>query len=350
MNDLKTLTRTKVGIVYDSIYLRHDTGQHVENAQRLTTIMDLLHSTGIMQQVTSIMPIPASIDDLLTTHSADHIYRVEQLSQKNGVWLDSDTVVSASSYEAALYAAGGLIKSVDLVLNGELSSAFAMVRPPGHHAAHNAAMGFCLFNNIAIAAHHSLKSLDRVLIVDFDVHHGNGTQDAFYDNPNVLYFSTHQFPYYPGTGDFDEIGQGIGQGTTINVPLPAGCGDREYLAVYNDILVPAARRFKPQLIMISAGYDPHLADPLASMHVTTPGFASIVCLLRGIAEEMCAGKIVLTLEGGYDPSALAESVKATVEVLLEDTVNEPSTPPPTRGTTRNIDSIIGTVRKVHNLG
>jgi len=202
---------------------------------------------------------------------------------------------------------------------------------------------------VAIAAHHGLNSLERLLIVDFDVHHGNGTQDAFYDNPDVLYFSTHQFPYYPGTGDFHEVGQGLGRGTTINVPLPAGCGDREYLAVYNDILVPAAQRFQPHLVMVSAGYDPHFADPLASMQVTTPGFAGIVRLLKGIAREMCAGKLILTLEGGYDLSALADSVKATIEVLLEDTVEDPSPPPLARGKVPNIDSIISTVRKVHSL-
>ena len=210
----------KVGFVYDPIYLEHDTGQHVENAKRLEAIISHLERTGLTQQLTPIRPRAASTEELSLVHHEHYISHIRDVAQKGGGWLDVDTVMSSNSYEAALYAAGG--------------SALALVRPPGHHATCEQAMGFCLFNNVAIATKCALANykLERILIVDFDVHHGNGTHAAFYDNPHVLYISTHQYPFYPGTGSIEETGSGEAEGTTINIPLPAGSGDTEYLEVF----------------------------------------------------------------------------------------------------------------------
>ncbi|GAI04383.1 unnamed protein product, partial [marine sediment metagenome] len=218
-----------------------------------------------MEQLVPLTPRAASLEELSTVHSMGFISYIQAFAERGGGWLDADTVVSPASYDAALYAAGGAIKAVDGVLSGEVESAFALVRPPGHHALRWEAMGFCLFNNIAIAAKHALNSyrLERILIVDFDVHHGNGTQDAFYHDPSVLYFSAHQYPFYPGSGHFDETGAGPGEGYTVNVPLPAWCGDSEYLRVFEEILAPVARRFSPQLILVSAGYDAHWSDHIS---------------------------------------------------------------------------------------
>ena len=238
-------------------------------------------------------------------------------------------------------------------MNGEVDSAFALVRPPGHHATYWRAMGFCLFNNIAIAAKHALNNyeLERILIADFDVHHGNATQDAFYNDPHVLYFSTHQYPFYPGTGSIEEIGMGEGEGTTINVPLPAGCGDGEYLRAYNEVLIPAARRFQPQLILVSAGYDAHWADDISLMEVSTTGYAQMASILKGFAEELCQGRLVFTLEGGYHHRALPSSVKATLDILMENPgiddplgkIADPKNPP-------HADAILQTVKRIHKLG
>jgi acetoin utilization deacetylase AcuC-like enzyme len=213
-------------------------------------------------------------------------------------------------------------------------------------------MGFCLFNNIAIAAHYALAKykLERILIIDFDVHHGNGTQEAFYDNPRVMYISTHQYPFYPGTGSVEETGGGAAQGTTINIPLPAGCGDSEYLQVFEQIIVPAARRFQPQLILVSAGYDTHWADPLAMMQVSVTGFGQMAKIIKELADELCGGRLVFTLEGGYNLNALAASVKATFDVLLgSNSIDDPLGGSPRSPGALNIDRLIGAIKKIHKL-
>ena len=308
----------KAGLVYDPIYLEHDTGDHVENARRLVTALSYLKETGIKEKLTCLPPRPALLEELEMIHAPEYISYVKSKAEKGGGWLDPDTVMSPRSYEAALYAAGGLMVAVEEVMKGEVDNAFALVRPPGHHAIYDRAMGFCIFNNMAVAAKFALSefSLNRVLIADFDVHHGNGTQDAFYTDPGVLYFSTHQYPFYPGTGWMDETGTGEGEGTTVNFPIAAGWGDEEYLRAFNEVLVPVARRFQPQLILVSAGFDAHWADHLAMMRVSVKGFAQMAMILKELASELCQGRLVFTLEGGYNLRVVTSSIKAVFDVLL----------------------------------
>lgn len=340
----------KVGFVYDPIYLKHDTGQHVENARRLETIISHLEQTKLKQQLTSIKPRPATIAELSLVHHEQHISHIRQVAQRGGGWLDVDTVMSPDSYAAALHAAGGAIAATEAVMDGEVNSAFALVRPPGHHATPHQAMGFCLFNNVAIAAKYALARYERILIIDFDVHHGNGTQEAFYDNPQVVYISTHQYPHYPGTGSIEETGSGTAKGTTVNIPLPSGCGDAEYQQVFEQIIVPAAKRFRPQLILVSAGYDAHWADELALMQVSVAGFAQVVKIIKELADELCSGRLVFSLEGGYNLTALAASVRATFAVLLGNTnIEDPLGQRRHRWATPNITPLIKAIKEIHNL-
>jgi acetoin utilization deacetylase AcuC-like enzyme len=340
------------GFVYDPVYLKHDTGQHVENAGRLEAIMAHLEQTGLIPELVSIKPREASLAELTLVHDEQYISYVRDMGQRGGGWLDPDTVMSVGSYEAAIYAVGGALAATDAVMAGEVTSAFALVRPPGHHATPRRAMGFCLFNNLAIATRYALDKygLERVAIIDFDVHHGNGTQETFYENPQVLYVSTHQSPYYPGTGGIEETGGGAAQGTKVNIPLPAGCGDEEYLTVFEQIVTPLVRRFQPQFIMASAGYDNHWADPLAMMQVTVTGFAHMVGIIKDLAAELCQGRIVICLEGGYHLPALAGSIKATFDVLLgKDTIEDPLGPSTRHLPAPSINSVLSKVKEVHAL-
>jgi len=342
----------KVGYVYDPIYLRHDTGPHVEAPQRLEAILAHLEKTGLKQKLTHVAPCPATIDEIALVHHRQYIAHIQEMALRGGGWLDVDTLMSADSYDAALCAAGGVISGADKVMTGELNSAFALVRPPGHHATYQQAMGFCLFNNIAIAAKYAINkyNLDRIAIIDFDVHHGNGTQEAFYEDPRVSYISTHQHPHYPGTGTIEETGSGKGKGNIVNVPMPIGCGDSEYSLVYEQIVRPAVRRFKPQLIMVSAGYDAHWADELSMAQLSVTGFARITRTIRELAEELCQGRLVLTLEGGYNLRALAESVKATFDALLgSEKIEDTLGPPPYRVATPNPATLIEALKKLHDL-
>ncbi len=342
----------KVGYVYHPIYLKHDTGQHVENAKRLAAIVAHLEQSGLKQQLTLIKPRAASTEELSLVHHKQYISHIQDVAQEGGGWLDADTVMSPDSYEAAAYAAGGVISATEAVMDGEVGSAFALVRPPGHHATSQRAMGFCLFNNIAIAARYALSKyqIERLAIIDFDVHHGNGTQDAFYDNPQVLYASTHQYPFYPGTGSLEETGAGMAEGTTVNIPLPAGCGDAEYLEVFQQIIVPVTGRFKPQLILVSAGYDSHWADGLALMQVSVTGFAQMVKVIKGLADELCRGRLVFTLEGGYNLTALAASIEATFNVLLSKAdIEDPLGPSPRQAEAPGIASRIEAIKEIHHL-
>jgi acetoin utilization deacetylase AcuC-like enzyme len=274
---------------------------------------------------TVLAPRAANVDELARNHTEEYIRAVAATAGR-AVAFDPDTYTSPASYEVSRLAAGAAITAVEHVItssnsssspspNPELRAAFALVRPPGHHALRDHAMGFCLFNNVAVAARHALAhGLGRVAIIDFDVHHGNGTQWSFYDNPRVLVVSTHQFPFYPGTGAAGEAGVGEGEGFTLNVPMAAGASDGDYLLVFTAIIEPVVSTFRPDLILVSAGYDAHDADPLARMHVTTPGFRRIAERIRMMAED-AGGRLALVLEGGYNLAALDASLQATIDVL-----------------------------------
>jgi acetoin utilization deacetylase AcuC-like enzyme len=342
----------KAGLVYDPIYLEHDTGDHVENSQRLIEAMSYLKGTGIKEKLTCLPPRPALLEELEMIHTPEYISYVKSKAEKSGGWLDPDTVMSPKSYEAALYAAGGFMVAVEAVVRGEVDNAFALVRPPGHHAIRDRAMGFCIFNNMAITAKFALSrfNLNRILIADFDVHHGNGTQDAFYADPQVLYFSTHQYPFYPGTGWMDETGTGEGEGTTVNFPMAAGWGDEEYLRAFHEVLVPVARRFQPQLILVSAGFDAHWADQLAMMRVSVEGFAQMVGILKELAAELCQGRLVFTLEGGYNLRVVAYSIKATFDVLLGNSeIDDPLGKAPAASKPGGFDEHIEAIKRIHHL-
>jgi len=342
----------RVGLVYDPVYLEHDTGTHVENAQRLGATMSLLEENQLKDKLVLLSPRPATVDELSAVHAQEYISHIQAQAERGGGWLDGDTVMSRRSYEAAIHAAGGALTAVEAVMAKRVDSAFALVRPPGHHATCWQAMGFCLFNNIAIAAKYALANFDieRVLVVDFDVHHGNGTQDTFYADPHVVYFSTHEYPFYPGTGSVDETGARDGEGFTVNVPLIAGWGDEEYQAVFEDVLAPIARRFEPQLILVSAGYDAHWADSIAQMQVSVSGFARLVEIIRTLTDMLCEGRLVFTLEGGYHPEALPLSISATLDVLLGTRdISDPLGKQEAKSKPVNIDNFIRMVRDIHQI-
>jgi acetoin utilization deacetylase AcuC-like enzyme len=342
----------KTGLVYDPIYLEHDTGDHVENPRRLVDAMSYLKETGIKERLISLPARPASLEELEMIHAPEYVSYVKSKAENGGGWLDPDTVMSPKSYEAALYAAGGVLVAVEAVIKGKVDNAFALVRPPGHHAVRDRAMGFCIFNNVAIAGEFALSkfNLNRVLIADFDVHHGNGTQDAFYADPEILYFSTHQYPFYPGTGWMDESGTGAGEGTTVNFPMAAGWGDEEYLRAFNEVLVPVARRFQPQLVLVSAGFDAHWADQLAMMRVTITGFVQMAMILKELAAELCQGRLVFTLEGGYNLRVVASSIKAVFDVLLGNSeMDDPLGKASMAKKPEGFDEHIEAIKRIHHI-
>jgi len=303
------------GLVFHENYLLHETGGHPERKERLMAVIDYLKEKGLLAEMVPLEAREAALEEVALNHSPRYIEEVRGFCEAGGGHLDPDTVVSRDSYRAALWAVGGALVAVDAVLEGRCSSVFCAVRPPGHHALKSRAMGFCIFNNVAIAARYALKKgLDRVLIVDWDAHHGNGTQEAFYTSAQVLYFSTHQWPLYPGSGRAEERGAGPGYGYTINCPLDPGSGDDVFMEVFDRVLLPRAREFAPQLILLSAGYDAHALDPLASLELSTRGFAALGRRITRLSQEGGA-PVVALLEGGYNLSALAQSVAATIEVL-----------------------------------
>jgi acetoin utilization deacetylase AcuC-like enzyme len=301
----------KTGIVRDESYIDHRPGAfHPESHERLETIYEMLDDPDMNDKYLNVPVREAADEELLSVHSREYINTVAATAGKPHGYLDADTQTSAGSYLAALRAAGGLCNAIEMVNSGELDNAFALVR---------------LFNNVAIGAKYAQKKLrlKRILIADWDLHHGNGTQHSFEDDPSILYFSTHQYPYYPGSGSFQEVGRAKGEGYTVNVPLSTGYGDAEYIAIYQQILKPIALQFMPDLVLASVGFDIYMHDPLGGMSVSPDGFAGLTRILMDIASEACDGKLVLTLEGGYNLEGLRDSVKAVLKELRgESTIGD----------------------------
>lgn len=312
--------KKSTAFIFHEDYLRHRTGpSHPENENRLLAILDHLKKIKLWEELSIIRPEKAEVNWILKVHTPKHVEYVREMCLAEKAVLDmGDTVVCRDSYDAALRAAGGVLAAVDAVMNGEVRNTFCAVRPPGHHAEREAAMGFCLFNNVAVGARYIQEkySIGRVAIVDWDVHHGNGTQNIFYDDASVLYISTHQYPYYPGTGGAHERGEGKGEGFTLNIPLRTGTTGEEYIKLFQKKILSALEDFRPEFILVSAGFDAHKDDPLAGILLTEATYAEITQMVKEIAETHCNGRIVSVLEGGYNLTALAHSVETHIRGLM----------------------------------
>jgi acetoin utilization deacetylase AcuC-like enzyme len=309
--------KKRTAYVYDPLFLKHDNRSHPENAQRLNAIIDNLKRTGLDQEIHLIPARPASIEELESVHHIAHISDVMNISKQESAYLDPDTFTNTHTWESSYTASGGLIELTDHVIDGKVQNGFALLRPPGHHALPSKGMGFCIFNHIAIAAKYAkkIKNIERIAIVDFDLHHGNGTQAVFEEDPDVLYISSHTYPFYPGTGNMIETGSGKGLGSTVNFPVSAGTGDDALYSVYETFLPDIFKRFQPQLILVSAGYDGHWCDPFSNLNLSLDFYNWITQFLLDMANEYCKGKIVFTLEGGYHTDMLAYGVANCFRIL-----------------------------------
>jgi acetoin utilization deacetylase AcuC-like enzyme len=335
------------GVVVDRRYREHrGPAGHPERPERLAAVERAIEEQR--DRLRWLPARPASDQEILRVHGPAHLALVEEAARQAPSQLDPDTFVSPQSLEVGRLAAGAAIDLAREVASGRLQTGLAAVRPPGHHAEAGHPMGFCLFNNVAIAAR-ALQAEDgvgRVLIFDWDVHHGNGTQHSFDEDPSVLYASTHQFPYYPGTGAAAEVGRGRGAGFTLNIPLPAGCGDEIYLGALQRLLVPVTQKFRPDIILVSCGFDAHLDDPLAAMQVTGEGFRAMSALVRALAEDCCGGRAAFVLEGGYADTGLYQGTQALLSVLTaEDAPRLPAAAPMPRGSA--LEAVVGRVARAH---
>lgn len=316
------LTMKKVGTCLHKLYVDHDNGMgHPESPERILVLVDSLKEHGLFDKLIRKVPRDATKDEIQLVHQPYHYHRVEATRGRPRVFLDQDTSTCPYTFDAALKAAGGVLTMIDSVMSGEVDIGFPLVRPPGHHAETDRSMGFCIFNNVAVGAAYALKEhgVKRVLIVDWDLHHGNGTEHIFNNRPEVLYFSTHQHPYYPGSGAADDIGFDSAKGYTINVPLTPTMGDAEYMKIFSEILTPVIDQFEPGLILVSAGFDTYVDDPLGGMKVTPQGFAQQARFLKEKAEQYCDGRIVYVLEGGYSMEGLWLTARTVFEELMEIT-------------------------------
>jgi acetoin utilization deacetylase AcuC-like enzyme len=360
---------TTVGYAYDPLFLEHDHAGHPERAARLRAIHTRLREAGEFNHLRQLSSVPATFDELTALHAPDYVSQVYLLAERGGGALNPDTYITPRSFDAAALAAGAAMRCASAVMRGEVDRAFALVRPPGHHAFADHGEGFCLFNNVAFAAKTAIGALDqgdptwspsaiksrsndrpRALIVDFDVHHGNGTESMFSDDPSVLFVSLHQYGHvYPGTGALESVGYGPGRGSTINVPMPPGAGDAAYRDAFERIVIPAARRFKPSVVIASAGFDAHWRDPLANVDVSLAGFVDMTRTLCDLADELCGGRTVFVLEGGYDLDVLSSGVLNSLRVMrgAAQLVEDPIGPCGQRETPTR--ALIDRVRDVHGL-
>jgi acetoin utilization deacetylase AcuC-like enzyme len=344
------LSDFQTGIAYDPIFLKHDQPGHPENSKRLVSVMKRLEENKLLQRVKQLESRVAEIDEIAICHTQEYVQYVKEISEKGGDYLDPDTYSNKYSFIAASIAVGSSIDLTKAVINGKLKNGFAILRPPGHHAISTKSMGFCLFGNIAIAAKVAITEtgISKVAIVDFDVHHGNGTQALIGDDPNILFISSHQHPFYPGTGSLHEIGQGDAEGTIINISLQQGVGDEGFITIYNKVIIPSLRRFNPDLILVSAGYDAHWDDPLANLNLSLEGYDWISRKLISTADEICSGKIVFFLEGGYNLEVLKNGVANSIRALLgielyDDPIGKSSQQE------QSVQKLIDELIKIHNL-
>ena len=344
------MSTLKTGIVYDPIFLKHTQPGHPENADRLNAIIKNLESTNLLPLLEKVPSRFATLEELCYCHSENYIDRVKEICLTGGGFLDPDTYTTEFTFDAATTAVGSLIDLTNKVCNGALKNGFALVRPPGHHVLAEKGMGFCIFGNAAIAARAAIKNfkIDKVAIVDFDVHHGNGTEAMVRDDKNILYISTHQFPYYPGSGSRTEIGSGTAEGSILNIPLEPGVGDEGFQQIYNELIIPKMEKFNPGLIIVSAGYDAHWDDPLANLNLSLKGYSWIAKTLVDFSEKLCKGKIVFTLEGGYNLQVLSNGVANSIRALLNNTDFEDPI-----GTHQQeepeISELLKEIKKIHNL-
>ena len=333
------------------LYIDHDYPGHSEHAGRIKAVWRELESSNLTPRLVKLTPDEISDEQLLSVHTEAYLNLLNMLPvQERAVLLDPDTYALPETPEIARLSAGGVVLAVEAVLNGQVNNAMACVRPPGHHALIERGMGFCILGNVPIAVKNAQKKfgIERVMIVDYDVHHGNGTQDMFYSDPSVLFISTHQYPFYPGTGRAEEIGAGQGRGTTINIPLPPGVGDVGFAAIYEQLIWPAALRFRPEMIMVSAGFDAHWRDPLAQLRLSLTGYNHITRELIRMADEICGGRIVFAMEGGYDLEVLAHAWRNVAHALLGD--REVSDPLGLRpGVEPDLTAHLNYLRQLHTL-